>query len=372
MHKIEDQAFVWLLIATSFAFCLILWPYYGAVLWGVVGAIVFSPLHRRLMRTVGQRSGLAAILSVLIVVLIVIVPLMFIASSLLIEATGLYETLQSGKVDVGQYLGAAGEALPGWLKTLLARFGLDDSAGIQARLSGLFSEFLQLVVSQAVTVSQSTFELIVSLGVMLYLLFFLLRDGSDLVRRIENAVPLRASQRDALLENFATVVRATVKGSVVVAALQGALGGLMFWLLGIHAPVLWAVVMAFLALLPAVGAGIVWLPVALYLLASDSAWKGLLLIAYGMLVIGLVDNLLRPILVGKSTRIPDYVVLISTLGGISLFGLSGFVIGPVIAAMFISVWDNFAVSRAAWDEPAATDPDRPRKVEAKVPRPSPR
>ena len=130
--------------------------------------------------------------------------------------------------------------------------------------------------------------------------------------------------------------------------------------------------MAFLALLPAVGAGIVWLPVALYLLASDSAWKGLLLIAYGMLVIGLVDNLLRPILVGKSTRIPDYVVLISTLGGISLFGLSGFVIGPVIAAMFISVWDNFAVSRAAWDEPAATDPDRPRKVEAKVPRPSPR
>ena len=97
-----------------------------------------------------------------------------------------------------------------------------------------------------------------------------------------------------------------------------------------------------------------------------------MLIVYGMLVIGLVDNLLRPILVGKSTRIPDYVVLISTLGGISLFGLSGFVIGPVIAAMFIAVWDNFAVSRAAWDEPAATDPDRPRKAERKVPRPSPR
>ena len=133
--------------------------------------------------------------------------------------------------------------------------------------------------------------------------------------------------------------------SVFVQFLQGALGGLIFWVLGIGAPLLWGVVMAFLSLLPVIGAGLVWLPVAVYLLATGAMWQGLGLIAYGTLVIGLVDNFLRPILVGKDTKMPDYVVLISTLGGLAAFGLNGFVIGPVIAAMFIAVWEIFSASR---------------------------
>ena len=141
------------------------------------------------------------------------------------------------------------------------------------------------------------------------------------------------------------------RGNLLVAAVQGALGGLIFWVLGIHAPVLWAVVMAFLSLLPAVGAAAVWLPVAIYFLATGAVWEGLVLIAYGAFVIGLVDNLLRPYLVGKDTQMPDYVVLISTLGGIAIFGLDGLVIGPVIAAMFIAIWDIFSAStQTAQDE----------------------
>jgi predicted PurR-regulated permease PerM len=141
-----------------------------------------------------------------------------------------------------------------------------------------------------------------------------------------------------LLDKFAVVVRAMIKGTILVAIVQGFLGGLIFWLLGIHAPVLWGVVMAFMSLLPAVGAAVVWFPVALYLLATGALLKGIILIAFGAGVIGLVDNLLRPYLVGKDTAMPDYVVLISTLGGIAIFGLNGFVVGPLIAAMFIAVW----------------------------------
>jgi predicted PurR-regulated permease PerM len=121
--------------------------------------------------------------------------------------------------------------------------------------------------------------------------------------------------------------------------------------LGIGAPLLWAVVMAFFSLLPAIGAGLIWIPVAVYLLATGSIWQGLVLIAFGALVIGLVDNLLRPILVGKDTKMPDYLVLISTVGGIATFGLNGFVIGPVIAAMFIAAWDIFSASQ----QPAEND-----------------
>ena len=135
------------------------------------------------------------------------------------------------------------------------------------------------------------------------------------------------------------------KATIVVAVLQGALGGLIFWFLGIRAALLWAVVMAFLSLLPAVGAALVWLPVAIYFLVTGAVWQGLVLIAYGVLVIGLVDNLLRPFLVGSDTKMPDYVVLISTLGGIEIFGLNGIILGPVIAAMFIVVWDICSASR---------------------------
>jgi predicted PurR-regulated permease PerM len=148
-----------------------------------------------------------------------------------------------------------------------------------------------------------------------------------------------------LLSKFTTVVRATVKGNVAVAATQGALGGLIFSFLGIQGALLWGCVMAFLSLLPAVGASLIWAPVAIYFLFTGAIWQGLTLTAFGVLVIGLVDNLLRPLLVGKDTQLPDYVVLISTLGGMVLFGLNGFVIGPVIAALFIAAWDLFSATR---------------------------
>jgi len=143
------------------------------------------------------------------------------------------------------------------------------------------------------------------------------------------------------------VVRAMVKGTILVAIAQGFLGGLIFWALGIHAPVLWGVIMAFLSLVPALGAAVVWVPVALYLLATGAMMKGIVLIAFGAGVIGLVDNVMRPYLVGKDTAMPDYVVLISTLSGIAIFGLNGFVVGPLIAAMFIAVWGIAAGGNAS-------------------------
>jgi len=161
------------------------------------------------------------------------------------------------------------------------------------------------------------------------------------------ALPLKAEHTKRLLSQFATVVRATVKGNVVVALVQGALGWLACWFLGITAPLLWGALMALLSLLPAVGAALVWGPVALYLLSTGSIWPALGLLAWGVLVIGLVDNVLRPMLVGKETRLPDYLVLVATLGGLAVFGLNGFVIGPVIAAIFIIAWDIFAEARQA-------------------------
>jgi predicted PurR-regulated permease PerM len=160
------------------------------------------------------------------------------------------------------------------------------------------------------------------------------------------AIPLAPEHAQVLVEKFTTVIRATVKGNLLVAAIQGALGGLAFWFLGVGGALLWAVVMAFLSLLPAIGAGLVWLPVAVYFLMTGATWQGIALVAYGVLVIGLIDNLLRPVLVGNDLRLPDYLVMMTTLGGMVVFGINGFVIGPAIAAMFVAVWHIYGATRA--------------------------
>jgi predicted PurR-regulated permease PerM len=174
---------------------------------------------------------------------------------------------------------------------------------------------------------------------MLYLTYFLLRDGDSMGAKFKAAVPLRPAIRDSLFQHFVVVVRATIKGTVVVAIIQGLLGGLIFWALGVEGALLWGVVMGLFSLVPAVGTAIVWIPVAGFLLATGSIWEGAVLVFCGVFVIGLVDNLLRPILVGQDTRMPDFLVLIATLAGIELFGLNGFIIGPVIAALFLAVWN---------------------------------
>jgi predicted PurR-regulated permease PerM len=203
----------------------------------------------------------------------------------------------------------------------------------------------QLLATTALNIGQNTLDFIFSLFVALYLLFFLLRDGAKLTVRISNAVPLPTDQQHELFARFATVIRATVKGNILVAVAQGALGGIIFWFLEIKAALLWGAVMAVLSLLPAIGAALVWLPAGLYLLVTGAFWQGAVLLAFGALVISSVDNLLRPVLVGADTKMPDYLILVSTLGGLAIFGINGLVIGPVIAALFIASWDLFTAQR---------------------------
>lgn len=342
---LEHNAFLALLIAVSLAFLWIMLPFGGAVFWGAVIAIVFTPVYLRLLRRWPGRPTRAALVTLSLVVLIVVLPLTLLTGMLVKEGAALYQRLQSGELNFARYFEQIVAVSPAWLHDLLDHFGLADFAALQTRITGAITRGSQMIAGQVYNVGQNALDLVVSFFVMLYLAFFLLRDGEGLSRRIRAAVPLAPEHRRRLAGKFITVIRATVKGNVLVAATQGALGGLAFWFLGIKGALLWAVLMAFLSLLPAIGAGLIWLPVAVYFLVTGAVWQGLALIAYGVLVIGLVDNVLRPILVGKDTQMPDYLVLISTIGGMGVFGINGFVIGPVIAAMFMAVWDLFGTAR---------------------------
>jgi predicted PurR-regulated permease PerM len=341
---LQRKVFLFLLAAVTAAFFWILLPFFGAVLWAVALAILFTPLYKRLLKRMPGRHNLAALATLTICLVIVIIPVAMVTVSLVQEASEVTQRIRTGEINFGRYFQQVLGVVPQWLLNLLDRFGLGNVEGMLSRVAQGAAQTGQLVATQALSIGQNTFDFLVSFALMLYMLYFLLRDGTALSKTVREALPMARPHTHFLLNKFTTVIRATIKGNVAVAIVQGALGGLAFWVLDVQGALLWAVLMAFLSLLPAVGAALIWLPVAIYFLATGHLWEGVGLIVFGVVVIGLVDNVLRPIMVGKDTQMPDYIVLMSTVGGMALFGVNGFVIGPVVAALFMATWDLFASS----------------------------
>jgi predicted PurR-regulated permease PerM len=328
----------WLLAASMLALGWVLLPFYGAILWALIIAMLSAPVYRWMLRRMQRRPNTAAGLVMLLVLLVGVLPFALITASLASEASLVYQRLDSGEWNLAHYLRGLFDALPGWMSALLARAGVADFANLQRQVTAALAKGSQLIAGQAFGIGLDTFGFVASLGVTLYLAFFLVRDGEELAQRARAALPVPPQFKHELANRFMAVLRATVKGSLLIAAIQGLLGGVAFWFLDVRGALLWAAVMAFLSLLPMIGAGLVWLPVAAYFFITGELWQSLALVAYGIFVIGLADNLLRPVLVGKDAGMPDYVVMITTLGGMAVFGVNGFIIGPTIAAMFIAIW----------------------------------
>jgi predicted PurR-regulated permease PerM len=346
--------FIGLLGAASLGFFAILFGFWRPIFWAAVIGILFRPVQKGLTARLNGRASLAAVLTLTLIVVTVLVPAMLLASAVAAEGAKLYERVQSREINLAETVQ--------WLKDLFPQAD-EWAAGVglnleqlPERLSAAVVEGSEFIASLALSAGQNVASFVLMFFLMLYLLFFILRDGSLIMRHVHRAMPLPDDLERQLFSKFAEVSRATIKGTLVVGLVQGFLGGLIFAILGIQGAVFWGVVMALLSLLPAVGAGLVWAPAAV-ILAVKGDWTGaVVLTAYGVLVIGLADNLLRPILVGRDTKMPDYLILFSTLGGLGLVGITGFVLGPVLAALFIATWQIYEQDRSA--PPAGgADPD---------------
>jgi len=337
---IEIRSFIAALIAVSIAFTYLMLPFFSVILWACIIALLFHPLHAKLLDRYPRHENIAALVTLLACVLIAVTPALFLASSFIKQGTAIYQQLESGQLKPALWIDQIRQAFP-VIDELLRTLGF-DVAEVKQQLGSLSVEAGKVMASNALLIGQNTLGWLVSLGLMLYLTFFMLRDGARLIPILIRALPLGDERERLLMQKFAEVTRATIKGSLVVAMAQGSLGGLIFWLLDLPGPVLWGVVMTVLSLIPVVGASLIWLPVGLYLLATGNTSDGIILIAFGAVVIGLVDNILRPILVGRDTKLPDYLVLLSTLGGFTVFGMTGFVLGPLVAVLFITFWEIFS------------------------------
>ncbi|MBO6850310.1 MAG: AI-2E family transporter [Marinobacter sp.] len=337
--KLETRTFLALLVGVSLAFFLLMKPFFGPIFWAVAIALIFHPVREAVARKLGDRPNSVALLTLSICMVIVVIPVVLLVTSLVAEGLGLYQKIQNGEIRPGEYIDRVNQSFPA-IEAFLAQFGIDFSE-MRDRAVNAFLGGSQFLAKQALGLGQNTFQFFLGLALMVYLAFFLLRDGRKLVELLIRALPLGDARERLLFAKFAEVTRATVKGNLLIAIIQGALGGLIFWILGITGALLWGVVMAIVSLIPAIGASLVWVPVAIYLAAVGDLVPAAVLTAYGAIVIGLADNVLRPIFVGRDTKLPDYIVLLSTLGGIVMFGINGFVMGPLVAALFMAFWGIF-------------------------------
>ncbi len=336
--KIEYRSFIALLLLVSIVFIMLMLPFFTAIFWAIALSIVFMPLHQKILKKVHNKNA-AALLTILIASVMVVFPLVWVLQLILQEGLTFYNYLQSGEINFAEQFDNIRLAFP-YLSEIIEKIGVDPTE-LREQIKSFVIKTSTLFAQYSAQIGQNLLDALATLGLLLYMSFFILTDNQKLIHYLHLALPLGDTREALFFDKFATVTRATIKGSLAVAVAQGALGGMIFAFLDINGAVLWGSVMIIFSLIPLVGSALIWLPVAIYLLSTGEITSGIILILFGVLVIGLVDNVLRPILVGKDTKLPDYLVLLSTLGGFTLFGMNGFVMGPLIATLFVTTWDIF-------------------------------
>ncbi|WP_427964273.1 AI-2E family transporter [Altererythrobacter sp.] len=335
---INTGGFYLFLAAITCAMAYVVWPFAAPLLWATLAAIMFQPLYQWLLARLGNSPNRAAIASLFVITVAVLVPGFILGGLIVDEAAKLVIAFQRGDIDLVSLFNQIIAALPMRVQEWLDQSGWNDLSELEERAQQFISESAGLLAKQAVAIGGGVFGYVLSFGVGLYVTYFLLRDGRNIAIMLMQDLPLETTIAQRLGDRFLGIVRATIKGSVVVGIVQGMLGALTFWIVGIPSVALFGLVMAIFSLLPAIGTGFVWVPAAIWLLATGQIWQGLFVIFSGVVIIGMADNVLRPILVGRETGIPDWIILVTTLGGIATLGLSGVVLGPLVAGLFLAGW----------------------------------
>lgn len=320
---------------------LFLWmirQYLGAIFWAVILAGIFYPVQARFETLTKGKISISALLTLLTLFVAVFIPLYFLGNAVVQQSIGLYQQVTTNQNVLQDSFEVVNGIIPldEWMMTL----GM-DADDLRAKITESAQSISGYIFSGAAKFGQNTLQFVAQFVIMFYVLFFFLKDGPRLLEKLMHLIPLGDRKEKRLYRKFMSVSRATIKGTLIIGAVQGVLGGILFWSVGISAPVLWGALMAVLSIIPAVGSFLIWGPVGLFLLFTGNLVQGVIVLIVGSFVISLVDNVLRPPLVGKDTEMHEALILLSTLGGLSVFGISGFVIGPILAAFFVVMWEMF-------------------------------
>jgi predicted PurR-regulated permease PerM len=335
--SVRRGIFLVFLVIVSAAFLELIRELLMAGFWAAILAIIFCGVNTWILGKLPGKTNLAALSTLVIILLTVVTPIFFVTLTVISESRSLYDAFQTGSIDTEGIVDSVKSLVP-VIESFFESVGI-PSDQLDEKIGKFSAELMQGLGTRVVQTTQSAINFFVLFALMLYLLFFFIRDGISIIESVKRALPIGDEIEEKIFNRFAQVSRATLKGTLVVAIIQGSIGGITFAALGIPGATMWGVIMILLSLLPVGGSMFVWVPAAIILFASGSIVKGIILTLVGAFFIGIIDNLLRPRLVSRDTKMPDYLILLATLGGIAQFGLSGFIIGPVIAALFLTCWE---------------------------------
>jgi len=329
--------FLAFVLLVTVSFFLLIKDFLLACFWAIILAVVFDPVYQRFRLYFKNSEILSLFLTMIMIILVFVIPLLTITLMITEESTIFYQKIQSGEINPQVYFQETlALLLPKFNK--LSHIQALSVEQISVSVGDSFTQAVKYIAQQLPALTQNLLNLIVQFVLAFYILFFLLRDGNLLIRKLISLVPIGDNIETELFERFTSVAKATVKGGLIVAIIQGSIGGLLFWFVGIPAAYLWGMLMIVLSLLP-IGSTLIWGPAAVILLLQGQTLKAAIVFTVGILVIGMMDNFLRPRLIGKDSKMSDYLVLVSTLGGLTWFSLTGFVLGPIIAALFVTCWE---------------------------------
>jgi len=329
--------FFMLLGIITFFFAYIIEPFFFAIFWAVLIAGIFAPLYKRLNKKL-KSPNLCASLTLAAILLCLILPVGLLINLLVVESLDIYKTFDANSAK--------------WINTLtdtfnsLSRHKIFKSLNLDHALMVNKSHeamkvFTEYIVTNISTFTQNTIIFVVQFAVMLYSLFFFLRDGSHLLNTITRYIPVDKRHFNTFINHFMNTSKASLKFTFIIGGIQGLLGGLIFYITGIDRALIWGVLMMAFSIVPAVGSSIIWLPAGVIMLAMGYIWQGVTILVFCGVVISSVDNLLRPALMGRDVQMHSLLIFLSTLGGLAVFGFSGFILGPVIASLFLASWDLF-------------------------------
>jgi predicted PurR-regulated permease PerM len=340
-----------IVLAIALYLCwLMLQPFVNVILWAAVLSVVFYPLHRRIHERIGSPASAAAV-STLLVVVLILLPATFITIAVVRELAGAADNLQAGV----QRLSSA-STVPGlgWVLDRTRGYVDIDPVAAQKFIAERLQAWGAALAASTLVVVGGAVGAIVQMVLVVFTLFYLFRDGDRIRRAVYDILPLERIQMHDIAVRTREVIAATIYGVLVIAAIQGTLGAMIFWLLGLPSPILWGVVMFFLSMIPMAGSFLVWVPAAIYLALTGAYVQAGILVAWGALVIGTIDNFLSPRLVGRRARLHELLIFFSVLGGLQVFGVLGLVLGPVIVAVTLALIE---MVRQSHRPPSETLPD---------------
>ena len=335
--RLRNIVFFGILGISSIIFLYLIKPFALPIFWAAIIASLFYPIYKKLKAKI-KLENVSVLITLLLVFIIIVIPLATISSLLIKESIDIYSSVNQKS----QLIKNVEDTIT-WAQNNPLTESLNiDRQIIVTKVSEIAKTVTAYLFNSIKTITQNSVIFFAMMLIMFYTLFYFIRDGEKFLKKLMYLSPLGDKNEIMLYQKFTATAKAAIKGTLLIGMIQGTLGGLMFWVAGIEGAIIWAVIMILSSIVPGIGSSIVWLPAAIVMLILGNTWQGIFILLFGVLIISTIDNLLRPIIVGKDANIPPLLILFSTLGGIILFGISGFLIGPIITALFLSLWEMYA------------------------------